>query len=74
MAGQAEIAEVNDFSIAVDLPSLKLWQGKEGGDGKPLSPRTLCGDRESNVRYIISRHTMSCGCPIISSDPTKAFP
>jgi len=25
------------FSIAVDLPSLKLWQGKEDGDGKPLS-------------------------------------
>jgi hypothetical protein len=28
---------VNIFSIAVDLPSLKLWQGKEVGDGKPLS-------------------------------------
>ena len=43
----AEITEVNDFSIAVDLPSLKLWQGKEDGDGKPLSPRTLCGDGKS---------------------------
>jgi len=28
---------MNNFSIAVDLPSLKLWQGKEVGDGKPLS-------------------------------------
>ncbi len=30
-------AKVNGFSIAVDLPSLKLWQGKEGGDEKALS-------------------------------------
>ena len=29
---------MNKFSIAADLPSLKLWQGKEDGDGKPLSP------------------------------------
>jgi len=33
----AECAETNIFSIAVDLPSLKLWQGKEDGDGKLLS-------------------------------------
>jgi hypothetical protein len=33
----AEVAKVNGFSIAVDLPPLKLWQGKEGGDGKALS-------------------------------------
>jgi hypothetical protein len=32
----AEITEMNMFSIAVDLPSLKLWQGREVGDGKPL--------------------------------------
>jgi hypothetical protein len=25
------------FSFAVDLPSLKLWQGKDYGKGKPLS-------------------------------------
>jgi hypothetical protein len=33
----AKVAEVNGFSIAVDLPPLKLWQGKEDGDGKALS-------------------------------------
>jgi hypothetical protein len=33
----AEITEVKIFSIAVDPPSLKLWRGKEVGDGKPLS-------------------------------------
>jgi hypothetical protein len=27
-----------NFSIAVDPPSLKLWRGKEDGDGKVLSP------------------------------------
>jgi hypothetical protein len=37
MAWQAEVAEVSIFSIAVDLPSLKLWQGKEDGNGKLLS-------------------------------------
>jgi hypothetical protein len=34
---------MNDFSIAVDLPSLKLWQGKEDGDGKALSPAFQAG-------------------------------
>jgi hypothetical protein len=33
----AESAEVSIFSIAVDLPSLKLWQGNEDGNGKLLS-------------------------------------
>ena len=34
----AKYAEMIDFLFAVDLPSLKLWQGKEGGKEKQLSP------------------------------------
>jgi len=49
----AELTEVYYFSIAVDLPSLKLWQGKEDGDGKQLSPRTKCGDGKSNTLRIL---------------------
>jgi hypothetical protein len=30
-----------DFPFAVDLPSLKLWQGKDAGKGKPISPVDL---------------------------------
>ncbi len=33
----AERAKLSIFSIAADLPSLKLWQGKEDGDGKSIS-------------------------------------
>jgi hypothetical protein len=29
---------MDDFPFAVDLPSLKLWQGREDGKGKFLSP------------------------------------
>jgi hypothetical protein len=44
--------------IAVDLPSLKLWQGKEDGDGKELSPRTLRGDGKSDTPLNILTRSM----------------
>jgi hypothetical protein len=30
----AEAAEIHIFLLSADLPSLKLWQGKEGGKQK----------------------------------------
>jgi hypothetical protein len=29
---------LNIFPLAADLPSLKLWQGKDGGKGKEAAP------------------------------------
>jgi hypothetical protein len=38
----AKHAEEFDFSVAGDQPSLKLWHGKEAGNGKP--PRRFAAE------------------------------
>jgi len=67
------MAEMKILSIAVDLPSLKLWQGKEDGDGKPLSPRTLRGDGKSDTSLNILTRSMLRLCPQLNANTIFLF-